>query len=51
MKIKHWDLKLIWEDGTENEVSSYVPMGLVHAVEEFIEYWEEKQGDKHDEYV
>ena len=45
MKIKSWELKLTWEDGTENEVSNYVPVYLSNAVEEFIDYWEEKYND------
>jgi hypothetical protein len=49
MKIKSWELKLTWEDGTENEVSSYVPVYLSNAVEEFIDYWEEKYNDDEDE--
>lgn len=49
MKIKSWELKLTWEDGEENEVSSYVPVYLVKAVEEFIDYWEEKYSDEDEE--
>jgi hypothetical protein len=45
MKIKSWTLTLTWEDGTENDVSCYVPVYLVKAVEEFIDYWEEKYSD------
>jgi len=45
MKIKSWELKLTWEDGTENEVTNYVPVYLSNAVEEFIDYWEEKYSD------
>ena len=46
MKIKSWELKLIWEDGTVNEVTNYVPVHLSNAVEEFINYWEEKYNDE-----
>jgi hypothetical protein len=49
MKIKHWDLHLTWEDGTVNEVSSYVPMSVVRAMEDFIDYWEEKHSDAHED--
>ena len=49
MKIKSWTLTLTWEDGTENEVSSYVPTYLNNAVEEFIDYWEEKYNDDEEE--
>lgn len=45
MKVKHWDLHLTWEDGSVHEVSSYVSMGLVREVEDFIDYWEEKHGE------
>ena len=46
MKVKHWDLNLTWEDGSVHEVSSYVSMGLVREVEDFIDYWEEKHGEE-----
>jgi hypothetical protein len=49
MKIKHWDLHLTWEDGSVHEVSSYVSMGLVREVEDFIDYWEEKHSDAHED--
>lgn len=45
MKIKSWELKLTWEDGTENDVSNYVPTHTSKAIEEFIDYWEEKYND------
>ena len=43
--IKTWELTLIWDDGTENVVTNYVPVHLSQAVEEFIDYWEEKYND------
>ena len=46
MKIKAWELKLVWEDGTENEVSNYVPGYTAKAIEDFIDYWEEKYNDE-----
>lgn len=49
MKIKHWDLIVTWDDGSTHEVSSYVPMGLVREVEDFIDYWEEKHGEDEDD--
>jgi len=49
MKIKSWELKLTWEDGEKSEVSSYVPVYLAKAVEEFIDYWEEKYGNEDEE--
>lgn len=49
MKIKSWELKLTWEDGTVNDVTNYVPVYLSNAVEEFIDYWEEKYNDDEDE--
>lgn len=45
MKIKSWELKLTWEDGTENDVSNYVPVYTSNAIEQFIDYWEEKYND------
>jgi len=45
MRIKGWELKLTWEDGTENEVSNYVPEQTARAIENFIDYWEEKYND------
>jgi hypothetical protein len=44
-KINSWELKLTWEDGTENEVSSYLSEFLVRGIEEFIDQWEKKYGD------
>lgn len=43
--IKSWQLTLIWEDGTENEVANYVPVHLSQAISEFADYWEEKYND------
>jgi hypothetical protein len=47
--IKAWELKLIWDDGTENDVANYVPVHLSQAVEEFIDYWEDKYNDDDEE--
>lgn len=44
MKIKSWELKLIWEDGTVNDVSNYVSVYTSQSIEQFINYWEEKYG-------
>jgi hypothetical protein len=49
MKIKAWELKLTWEDGTENDVSNYVPEQTARAIEQFIDYWEEKYNDDEDD--
>jgi hypothetical protein len=46
MKIKSWALTLTWEDGTENDVSNYVPMHTSKAIEQFADYWEEKHNDE-----
>lgn len=46
MKIKSWELKLTWEDGTENDVSNYVSEFMVSGIEDFIDQWEEKYGDE-----
>jgi hypothetical protein len=46
MKIKSWELKLTWEDGTEHDVSNYVPTYTSNAIEGFIDYWEEKHGEE-----
>ena len=51
MKIKSWELKLTWEDGTENDVSNYVPIYTSRAIEEFIDYWEEKYSDDEEDVV
>ena len=48
-KIVAWELKLTWDDGTVNDVANYVPVHLSQAVEEFINYWEEKYNDDDDE--
>jgi len=49
MKIKSWELKLTWEDGTENDVSNYIPEQTARAIEQFIDYWEEKHSDAHED--
>lgn len=49
MKIKAWTLELTWEDGTEHEVSSYLPEGTARDIEQFIDYWEEKYGQDEEE--
>lgn len=45
MKIKSWKLELVWEDGTVNDVSNYIPTGTSGAIEQFADYWEEKYND------
>lgn len=45
MRIKAWALTLTWEDGTENDVSCYVPTYTSNAIEQFADYWEEKYND------
>ena len=49
MKIKSWKLELTWEDGTVNDVSNYVPSHTSGAIENFIDYWEEKYSDDEEE--
>ena len=49
MKIKSWKLELTWEDGTENNVSCYVPTYTIKAIEDFCDYWEEKHNDDEEE--
>ena len=49
MKIKSWKLELVWEDGTVNDVSNYVPSHTSGAIETFIDYWEEKYNDDEEE--
>jgi len=48
-KIKSWKLELTWDDGTVNDVSNYVPVHTSKAVEEFIDYWEDKHNDEEDD--
>lgn len=45
MKIKSIEVILTWEDGTVNEVSSYLPGQTWEALELFSDYWEEKYND------
>lgn len=45
MRIKSWALTLTWEDGTENDVSCYVPEYTSKAIEEFADWWEERYGE------
>jgi uncharacterized protein (DUF433 family) len=49
MRIKAWELKLIWEDGTDNEVARFLPEGTAREIEEFIDYWEQKYGEDEEE--
>ena len=46
MKIKQISVVFTWEDGTTNEVSSYLPMQTWDALEQFSDYWEEKYNDE-----
>lgn len=45
-KIKAWKLTVTWDDGTENDVSNDMPLGMISAVEQFCDYWEETQGEE-----
>jgi hypothetical protein len=45
MKIKTIQVVFTWEDGTVNEVSSYLPSQTWEALELFSDYWEEKYND------
>jgi hypothetical protein len=45
MKIKSWKLELVWEDGTVNDVSNYIPVHTSRAIEDFSDYWEDKYND------
>lgn len=44
MKIKQWNLAITWEDGTTDDLSSYVPNHIIEAVEDFLDYWEVEYG-------
>lgn len=44
MKIKSCEVFITWEDGERNEVSSYLPTHTWQALEEFMDYWEERYG-------
>jgi hypothetical protein len=46
MKIKNIEVILTWEDGTTNEVSSYLPSQTFSDLEQFADYWEEKYSDE-----
>ena len=45
MKIKTIQVVFTWEDGTVNEVSSYLPSQTWESLELFSDYWEEKYND------
>ena len=51
MRIKSWKLELVWEDDTVNDVSNYVPEYTARAIEDFADYWEDKnnEDEKEDE--
>jgi hypothetical protein len=44
MKIKSIEVKVIWEDGAVNDVSSYLPAYVNNALETFSDWWEERYG-------
>ena len=46
MKVKSWELKLTWEDGTVNDVTNYVSVYTSNSIEQFIDYWEERYGEE-----
>ena len=46
MKIKTISVVFTWEDGTVNDVSSYLPIQTWDALECFSDYWEEKYNDE-----
>ena len=48
-KIKSWELKLTWDDGTVNDVTNYVSVYTSNSIEQFIEYWEERYKDDDNE--
>ena len=45
MRIKSWKLELVWEDDTVNDVSNYVPEYTARAIEDFADYWEDKNNE------
>ena len=49
MKVKEFKLEVIWEDGTVNDVSNYIPSYLSDSIDVFCEYWEAKHGDDENE--
>ena len=49
MRVKAWTLVLTWEDGVENDVSNYIPEHTAKAIEQFIDYWEDKYKDESEE--
>jgi len=44
MKIKSIEVKVIWEDDTVHDVSSYLPAYVNNALETFSDWWEERYG-------
>ena len=45
MKIKSCTVTIEWEDGTKEEVSSYLPAGTWGDLENFMDYWEEQNNE------
>lgn len=45
MKIAKIEVVFTWEDGSINEVSSYLPDGTNRDLEDFADYWEEQYSD------
>lgn len=49
MKIKTIEVILTWEDGTTNEVSSFLPAQTFNALEQFADHWEEINNEEDEE--
>ena len=45
MKIKKWELLATWDNGEVTELSYYVSEYLNQAINEFMDYFEERSGD------
>lgn len=44
-KITCLKILITWDDGTEQEIGSYLPAGLSNDLENFLDYWEERYGE------
>lgn len=49
MKITSCKVLIKWADGTVDDVSSYLPAGTWHELEQFMDYWEEQNADETEE--
>ena len=49
MKIKKWELIATWDDGERADLSYYVDEYTQRAINDFLDYFEERYGEEEEE--